>query len=130
MALAVSCVNIKLDFISFINTLYRFLFVFLLIGEVTQATNCCNLQHNIVALQVEKQWLYYHLPTRITTSNIVTQQNLLLQFEGKCCLYYWALREKKYCPVRNSNPLSLGVFLESFLTWVLYPAPLPFGHRG
>ena len=40
-------------------------------GEVIRATNCCNLQRNIVALQVEKRYV-----ARITThlANIVTQQ--------------------------------------------------------
>ena len=40
-------------------------------GEVIRATNCCNLQRNIVALQVKKRYV-----ARITThlANIVTQQ--------------------------------------------------------
>ena len=44
-------------------------------GEVIRATNCYNLQRNIVDLQVEKPALLHILPP---TSNIVTQQNFVV----------------------------------------------------
>ena len=111
MALSMSCVNIKLDFISFIKTLYRFGFFF--------AERWSNTSNKLLQLATQHcciaSWkaLLAELPP---TSNIVTQQNLLLQVEEKCCLYYRALRGEKYCQVRDSNPLSLGVFLEPLLT--------------
>ena len=40
-------------------------------GEVIQATNCCNLQRNIVELQVEKRcWPYYHPPQTLSRIKI------------------------------------------------------------
>ena len=72
-------------------------------GEVIRATNCCNLQRNIVALQVEKCcWPYYctHLKNCHATKFVVaswknllkkvdassTWCNMLLQLVGgKCC---------------------------------------------
>ena len=49
-------------------------------GEVIRATNCSNLQRNIVALQVEKRcWPYYHPPQTLSLNKI-----LLLQVEKIC----------------------------------------------
>ena len=40
-------------------------------SEVIRATNCCNLQRNIVALQVEKRcWPYYHPPQTLSRNKI------------------------------------------------------------
>ena len=40
-------------------------------GEVIRTTNCCNLQLNIVALQVEKRcWSYYHPPQTLSRNKI------------------------------------------------------------
>ena len=50
-------------------------------GEVIRATNCCNLQRNIVALQVEKRrCTYYHPPQTLSRDKI-----LLLHVEVACC---------------------------------------------
>ena len=41
-------------------------------GEVIRATNCCNLQLNIVALQVEKRFCtYYHPPQTLSRKNLL-----------------------------------------------------------
>ena len=69
-----------------------------------RATNCCNLQRNIVALEVEKRCCaYYH------HSNIVTQQNfvvaswrsMLQQVELASTFFnkYFQLATTKFCCV-------------------------------
>ena len=51
-------------------------------SEVIQAINCCNLQRNIVALQVQKRCCtrYYHPPQTLSRNKIS-----LLQVEAACC---------------------------------------------
>ena len=50
-------------------------------GEVIRTTNCCNLQRNIVALQIEKRCCTYYHPPETLLSNKIS----LLHVEAGCC---------------------------------------------
>ena len=72
-------------------------------GEVIRATNCCNLQRNIVALQVEKRCCTYcttHLKHCHATKFVVASwKNLLKKVDASstCCNMLLQLATMKFC---------------------------------
>ena len=63
-------------------------------GEVIRATNCCNLQRNIVALQVEKRcWPYYHPPQTMSRN------------KSCCCKLKQFVEKGRYASSNWSNML-------------------------
>ena len=92
---------------SFPNCKYTKLNIFIAIwckGEAIRATNCCNLQRNIVALQVEKRCCtYYHPPQNLlplTTKFVVASwKNLLKKVDASStwCNMLLQLATTKFC---------------------------------
>ena len=84
-------------------------------GEVIRATNCCNLQRNIVALQVEKHfWSYYHPPgkhchaTKFVVAKSRRQFNSMQHAASTCNNEISLLRDNVYQVGGNTNSWIYG----------------------